>query len=91
MSSDPDILPVKYEDIPASPREAVTQIFECLKIDTIHVDIAVSSLDRDSQRGSVMSRDRLASNKHISKVDRIKVDDILPNLISHRSGEDFRI
>ena len=91
MSCDPNILSVKYEDILSRPRETLRQIFQGLQIETIHVDRAVSSLDRDSQGGSVMSRDRLASNKHMSRVDRTKVDAILSKFNLPPLGQDIRI
>ena len=93
MSRDRGILSVKYEDILARPREAVRQIFEHLQIDTRHVDRAVSSLKRDSQRGSVMSRANLGetSNKCMSTVDRINTDAIFSKFNLPPLGEDFRI
>ena len=50
MSRDHRIHPIKYEDILAKPEDVVGKIFERLNIDTDHVEQAVSSLKRDSQR-----------------------------------------
>ena len=65
MSRDPNILPVKYDDIIATPKEAVLQLFTSLEIDCIHVDQAVTSMGRDSQRDSVLSCDKLETSKCI--------------------------
>ena len=54
-SQDPNILPVKYEDIIATPKVAVRQLFTSLEIDGIHVDHAVASMGRDSQRDSALN------------------------------------
>ena len=91
MSRDPNILPVKYEDIIARPKEAVTQLFDSLNIDRDHVDRAVTSMERDSQRDTELSRDKLASFKHISTVDRIRIDAILSQFNLPLVDAEFRI
>ena len=91
MSRDPNILPVKYEDIIAGPKEAVRQLFDSLDIDVIHLDNAVISMKHDSQRQSVLSRDKLASSKYISTVDKIRIDSILSKFNLPLLDKDFRI
>ena len=92
LTRDPKILPVKYEDIIARPKEAVCQLFDSLEIDYIHVDNALTSMERDSQRDSVLNRDKLASNKNsISTADRIKIDSILSKFDLQLWDRDFRI
>ena len=91
IARDRSILPVKYEDIIARPMETVRQLFENLDIDVIHVDGAVNSMKRDSQRDSVVSRDRLASSEYLSTADRIKIDSILLKFNLPLLSEDFRI
>ena len=91
MSRDPNILPIRYEDIIASPKEAVKQLFDSLEIDGIHVDNAVTSMKHDPQKDSVLSRGRLEARKYISAEDRIKVDVILSKFKLPLLGKDFRI
>ena len=91
MSRDPNILPVKYEDIIAGPKEVVRQLFDSLDIDVIHLDNAVTSMEHDSQRQSVLSRDRLASSKYLSTVDTIRINSILSKFNLPLKDKDFRI
>ena len=56
MSRDSNILPVKYEDIIAAPKEAVKTLFGSLEIVGIQVNHAVTSMERDSQRDRCESR-----------------------------------
>ena len=91
MSRDPNILPVRYEDIIAAPKEAVRQLFDSLEIDDIHVNHAVTSMERDSQRETVLSRDRVESRKCISRKDMIRIDAILSQFNLPLLGQDFRI
>ena len=93
MSRDTSILSVRYEDISTRPTKEVAQIFDRLGIDTKHIDIALSSLCRDSQRGSVLSRDKIedASNRYISAIDRSRSDAILFKCNLPLMGEGFRV
>ena len=91
MSHDPSILPVKYEDIIARPKEILKQLFDNLDIDIIHLDNAVISMERDSQRKSIVSRDRLATSKFISTADKIKIDIILYKFNLTLLDKKFRI
>ena len=93
MSRDHHILPVKYEDILSRPSEALGHIFQVLGIDNAHLDRALSSLSRDSQRGSDLSRDKVrdTSIKCMSTTDKIRSDAILSKYNLPRMGKDFRI
>ena len=91
MSRDPKLLTVKYDDIIERPKETVKQLFNILDIDVIHLDNAVSSMEHDSQRKSVLSRDRLAASKFISTVDKIRIDSILSKFKLPILDKDFRI
>ena len=91
ISRDPNIIPVKYEDIIARPQEAVKQLFDNLQIDDIYVSHAVTSMERDSQRESVLSRDKVSSHKKISQNDMIRIDVILRQFNLPLLGKDFRI
>ena len=91
MSRDQNILPVKYEDIIARPKEVVRQLFDRIDIAAIHLDNAVTSMEHDSQRQSVLSRDRLESSKYISTVDKIRIDSILSKFNLPLLDKDFRI
>ena len=88
-----NILPVKYEDIISRPREMVEQIFEATGVAEIHIDRALSSLGRDSQRGSMLSQNKIreAANFSLSTMDRKKVDAILSSYNLPPMGEDFRV
>ena len=92
IAHDPNILPVKYEDILARPQGAVRQLFDSLGIDDIHVDNAVTYMERDSQKGSVMSCDRLAQIENtISPGNMIRIDAIFSKFNLPSLGKDFRI
>ena len=73
-----NILPVRYEDIVSKPMETIRLIFENTGVDLKHLSEAVSSLSKDSQRGTVLSRSRIRSQgRNIALADRIKADAIL--------------
>ena len=91
ISRDPNIVPVKFEEIVARPKETLRQLFYSIGIEDIHVDNAVTSMERDSQKESVMGRDRLASNKYISTSDRIRVDAIFSKFDLPSLENNFRI
>ena len=65
MSRDPNILSLEYEDIIARPKLLVKELFESLDIDIIHVENALSSMNHDSQRDFIVSRERLVSNRFL--------------------------
>ena len=93
MSHDQMIYPIKYEDILATPEDTVKRIFERLKIDTDHLERSVSSLSRDSQRGSLVGRNKLKTvyKREMSITDRINANAILSKYNLPCMGEDFRI
>ena len=90
---DQTILLIKYEDIKSGPKESIEQIFERLGIDSSHTNHAVSSLSRDSQRGSPISRENIGGSSFhfMSENDRINCDVILTERNLSRLGEDFRL
>ena len=69
------------------------QLFERSGVDTRHVERAIATLSRDSQRNTCMSRANLydASHCNISELDRIKCDAILKQYNLPPLGEDFRL
>ena len=67
----------KYDDIMARLKLLVNELYESLDIDIVHVENALSSMDHDSQRHFIVSRERLASNRYLSTAYRIKIDFIL--------------
>ena len=91
ISRDSTILPIRYEDISARPKEALKGLFDSLHIDASHVDKGISSMERDSQEESVMSRSRLASEKYVSTANRIKIDAILSQFKLPLLGSDFKV
>ena len=93
MSCDRSILPVKYEDILTEPTMVVKQLFERSGVDIRHVERAVATLSRDSQRGSVVSRAKIgdASHRYISETEMIKCDAIFTQCNLPLLGEDIRL
>ena len=92
IAHDQNVRPIKYEDILATPKEAVLQLFDSLGIDDICVDNAVTYMERDSQKESVMSCDRLASIENtISSGNMIRIDAIFSKFNLPSLGNDFRI
>ena len=83
---------VKYDDILSQHTKVVKQLFEHSDVDTSHVERAVATLSRDSQRGSDVSRANLgdASHRYNSETDRIKCNAILSQFNLPRLNEDFR-
>ena len=79
MTRDKSILSVRYEDILTRTMDEVERIFSRLGIQSNYVDRTIAALGRDSQRGSVLSRDKLEdySNRSLSAIDRSRCDDIL--------------
>ena len=73
--------------------DVVKRLFECSGVDTKHVERAVATLSRDSQRGSDISRAKIgdASYRYISEIDRINCDAILTQFNLPRLVEDFRL
>ena len=93
MSQNPDILPVKYEDLKENPTEFCKMIFKKLNIDPININESLPIFTRDSQRGSVLSQSQVKTSKarNISNTDRIAVDVILSGYGLPLVGEDFRL
>ena len=93
MSQNPDILPVKYEDLKENPTEFCKMIFKKLNIDPTNINESLPIFTRDSQRGSVLSQSQVKTSKarKISNTDRIAVDVILSGYGLPRMGEDFRL
>ena len=93
MSRDRRILPIKFEILSSAPKETCRRIFDAVGIDRSHLDRAITAFDKDSQRGTVLSRDRLkaAQRRYISEADRIKADIILSSYNLPFMGHDFRL
>ena len=87
------IFSLKYEEIVSRPKESITYMFDRLEIDLKHTDNAVSSLYRDSQRGSPLSRERIgdAALRFMTESDRLNCDAILSKKQLPRMGEDFNM
>ena len=79
LSKDSTILSVKYEDILTRPREKLRHIFESVGIADEHLDRALTSLERDSQRGTSIGREKVrdTTTQFMSALDRVKCDAIL--------------
>ena len=93
MRHDKSIFAVKYEDILADKVETFRDVFEKLGLDLSNLETALTAFDKDSQRGTVVSRSRvgLSSTNVISDKERIEADVILSCYTLPRMGDDFRI
>ena len=93
ISRDGSILPIKYEDMVSEKVKVCSMIFEKLGIDPIHLSASLTAFDRDSQRGTVVSRNVVGNTPRrvISKENRIKADVILTSYGLPRMGDDFRL
>ena len=54
---------VKYEDLTASPQDAITKIFKHCGLDTDHVTAGLTAMEQDSQRNCGFGREKL--DKHM--------------------------
>ena len=93
ISKDPKILPIKYEDILSLPRETLSNIFDHAGILGEPLHSALACLERDSQRGSPVGRDKVKETTalRMSLLDRVKCDAILSKYNLPRMGEVLRI
>ena len=92
MSYDHTILAVKYEDIISSPEEAIRHIFDSFSIDEAHIDLALSTLNRHSQRGSFLGREIIGTiNRCLSNEDVRQADHILTRYKLPSFGESYRL
>ena len=92
MSRDNNILPIKYEDLVAEKRKMCEMLFERLGLDTWHLNTSLSAYDKDSQRGSIVSQQRIGNTprRRISEEDRRNADVILSLFNLPLMGYDFR-
>ena len=93
LSHDLNIMSVKYEDILSRPRGTLCNIFDCVGISDGYIDHALKSLERDSLRGTPISRNknRDSAIQYMSFLDRVECDAILSKYKLPLMGEDFRI
>ena len=93
MRHDETIFAVKYEDILTDRIGTFREVFEKLGLDMNNLDTALTAFDKDSQRGTVVSRSRVghSSNYLISEKEKIEADVILSCYTLPRIGDDFRI
>ena len=91
LSRDQNILAVKYEDLVSNKFETCRMLFEKFGIDVKHLNVALSAFSKDSQRGTVVSRDRMGPRTQVSEFDKIKCDAILSSFNLPQLGDDFRM
>ena len=93
MSNNPDILPVKYEDLKENPTEWCKSIFKEMNIDPTSINESLPIFTRDSQRGSVLSQSQVKSKKarNMTNTDRIATNAIPSNYGLPHIEEDFRL
>ena len=92
MSRDASILPIKYEDLVAEKRKMCEMIFERLDINVRHLNDALRAFDKDSQRGSIVSQNKIGNTprKKLTVEDRRNADVILSIFKLPPMGDDFR-
>ena len=78
-SQNNNVIPIKYEEVISDPLRTCTRIFQTVGIDIREAQNAVVVLQRDSQRGSVLSRTAIAKDprRSVNKTDKLKADAIL--------------
>ena len=93
ISRDPNIIPLKYEDVISNPNKTIQTIFQTLGIPLEHSDKAVSSLDRDSQRGTSISgrKSKNSPRRRISAENWTIANKILSSYNLPQLGEQFVI
>ena len=93
MRHDETIFAVKYEDFLADRVEAFRDVFEKLGLDLNNLNTALTVFEKDSQRGTVVSRSRVGHSSYyvISDKEKIEADVILSCYKLPRMGDDFRI
>ena len=70
--------------------DTIRKIFESTGVDLKHLGKAVSSLDKDSQRGTVLSRSRIGNkSRRVASADRINADNTLSSYNLPLMGKDF--
>ena len=91
IKCDQNIRPIKYETMLADPMETCKELFKTAEIDFKHLDVAVTAFKQDSQRGSILSRDKIRNNyrRKMSKGDRITADTVLTSYKLPRLGENI--
>ncbi|MEL6405661.1 MAG: sulfotransferase [Chloroflexota bacterium] len=62
-----DILGVRYEDLIAAPESVMSQIFDYCELPQSQVPEALKAFDRNSQKGTIFSRDQLGDVKLTEK------------------------
>ena len=91
LSRDPDILPIRYEDIVSRQTETISILFEKTGIDLMHLNNAVSTLSRDSHRGIVLSQSQRKTKPKLDIADRVTIDSILASYNLPAIDSDFRL
>ncbi|CAF1412036.1 unnamed protein product [Rotaria sp. Silwood1] len=81
---------VTYENLISKPEETIGAVFDVCGISKSLIPEALTALSRDSQAGTVLSRDKMAQvkNLELSKLDRKRLNEIakrmeLPESIFH--------
>ena len=89
IARDTNILPVKFEDILSEPEKTSEIIFQKIGVDSKYLKTAISAFSKDSHRGTVLSRSRIADDprRRISEADWLIADRILASYRLPRMGE----
>ena len=81
---------VTYENLISKPEETIGAVFDIRDISKSLIPEALAALNRDSQAGTVLSRDKMAQVKsfELSKLDRKRLNEIakrmkLPESVFH--------
>ena len=69
---------VTYENLISKPEETIGPVFDVCSISKSQIPEAVTALNRDSQSGTPLSRDKMAQvkNPELSKLDRKRLNEI---------------
>ena len=89
-SQNKNVIPIKYEEVTSDPLRTCKRVFLAVGIDIIEAQHAVVALQRDSQRGSVLSTTAIGKDprRSVNKTDRLKADAILSKYNLPLMGED---
>ena len=92
ISRDKRVLTTRYEEIVSKPMETIKEVFENTGVDLKHLGKAVSSLSKDSQRGTGLSRSSIGNqSRKVGDADRVHADRILTGYNLPLLGSDFRL
>lgn len=87
------ILPVNYEELQSDPMRTCSRLFQVIGLDKQYLDHIEDVFEKDSQRGSILSRSRVGDDPRrlISPSGRFEMDAILSRYELPKLHDDFSI